>query len=1084
MKKNNILIFRITFLLLTIIGCVTTASAQKKVLNGIVTEILGKSKEPVPGVNVVVMNSQDRYIAGAITNINGQYAISVPQNEKKLRIKISYIGYKTQIFNYTGQTHLDVTLEENAHSLKEVTAVGHKTERDRMGVTRIEQTSAVQKVNMEKIVEISPIGSVEEALQGQLAGVDIMVGGDPGAKSSIRIRGTNSLSSSAEPLIVVDGVPYNTKISDDFNFATANEEDFGDLLNIAPSNIESIEVLKDASATAIYGTKGANGVLLINLKKGVQGKTRFSFSSKFTTKKEPNSIPLLNGSQYVSLMQDELWNAANAKGAMNATNEMNLLFNSDEINFNPAYKYFDEYNVNTDWLDMVRQNAYVTDNNLSITGGGEKAKYRLSLGYYDEQGTTIGTGVKRLSTAMNIIYNFSDRLRVNTDFSFTNTDKDANVVSDVRSTAQYKMPNLSPYWIDDNTKQATSVYFTPQSDFQGSYDSNYNPVAMAKDGNNNTNQREGKMTIQLEYDFPFHLQYTGYVSMNMRTTKNKQFLPQTATGALWTSSNANLSTDATSDAFILQSENKFIYNNTFNEVHKIIGTGLLRTYDGQSFNYTSSTSGNASSNLADPVVGSKVKSSGSGNSEQRSVSMIGQLVYTYDNRYVIRGSLDYEGNSSMGKNNRFGLFPALGFAWNLDQEHFLSDETRQWLTGAKFRVGLGKSGNAPDGSTYYLGAYQSLGTYMSMSAIYPVRMQLDKLKWESTREYDFGMDLEFWNKLKLTFDYYDKKTSDLLLEKTSVPSTTGYDQIRYINSGELSNKGFEFRVDYTILQNKDWTISVNANISRNINKILSLPSTWRYDNYTFGNGNYATKVVEGQPIGSFYGYKYKGVYQNTSDTYAKDANGNVMYDYKGNVITMKNGSTQVYSGDAKYEDINHDGVINENDIVYIGNSNPKLIGGGGFSIRYHQFSLTAFFYGRYGQKVINGARMSLESMYGVGNQSTAVLHRWRTEGDVTDIPRALYGMGYNYLGSDRFVEDASYLRLKTLSLSYNVPTKFLKGWGISSLNAFITGYDLITWTSYSGQDPEVSLPSALKLVQDNSTTPVTKRFAFGINLNF
>jgi hypothetical protein len=213
---------------------------------------------------------------------------------------------------------------------------------------------------------------------------------------------------------------------------------------------------------------------------------------------------------------------------------------------------------------------------------------------------------------------------------------------------------------------------------------------MAKDGKNNTNQREGKMTIQLEYDFPFHLQYTGYVSMNMRTTKNKQFLPQTATGALWTSSNANLSTDATSDAFILQSENKFIYNNTFNEVHKIIGTGLLRTYDGQSFNYTSSTSGNASSNLADPVVGSKVKSSGSGNSEQRSVSMIGQLVYTYDNRYVIRGTLDYEGNSSMGKNNRFGLFPAVGFAWNLDQEHFLSDETRQWLTGAKFRFGLGK----------------------------------------------------------------------------------------------------------------------------------------------------------------------------------------------------------------------------------------------------------------------------------------------------------------------------------------------------------------------------------------------------------
>lgn len=1073
-----------TILLLALISCTLTAMAQKKVLNGTVTEILGKSREPIPGVNIVVMNSQNRYIAGAITNINGQYALSVPQNEKNLKIKVSYIGYKAQTFNYTGQTHLDVTMQENSHTLKEVTAVGRKAEKDRMGITRVEQTSAVQKVNMEKIVEMSPVGSVEEALQGQISGVDIQVGGDPGAKSSIRIRGTNSLSSSSEPLIVVDGVPYDTTISDDFNFATANEEDFGALLNIAPANIESIEVLKDASATAIYGTKGANGVLLINLKKGVQGKTRFSFSSKFTYKKEPNSIPLLNGRQYVSLMQDELWNAANAKGAMNAANEINMLFNSDEINFNPSYKYFDEYNVDTDWLSTVRQDAYITDNNLSVTGGGEKAKYRMSLGYYDEQGTTIGTGLARLSTAMKITYNFSDRLRVNTDFSFTNTDKDANVVNDVRSTAQYKMPNLSPYWIDKTTKEATSVYFAPQNDFQGSYDSNYNPLAMAKDGKNKTTQREGKMTIELEYDFPFHLQYSGYVSMNMRTVKNKQFLPQTATGVLWTSAKANLSTDATSDAFTLQTENKFIYNNTFAKYHKIIGTALLRTYDAQSFNYTSSTSGNASSNLADPVVGSTVASSGSGDSERRSLSMIGQLVYTFDNRYVIRGTLDYEGNSSMGKSNRFGLFPAVGFAWNLDQEHFLSDDTRQWLTGAKFRIGYGKSGNAPGGATYYLGAYQSLGTYMSMSAIYPVRMQLDKLKWETTREYDFGTDWEFFNKLKFTFDYYDKKTSDLMLEKNSVPSTTGYTEIKYMNSGELSNKGFEFRVDYNVLQNKDWTISVNANISRNINKVLSLPSTWKYDNYTFGNGNYAVKVVEGQPVGSFYGYRYQGVYQNAADTYAKDANGNVMYDYKGNVITMKNGATQVYPGDAKYEDINHDGVINENDIVYIGNSNPKLIGGGGFSIRYKQMTLTAFFYGRYGQKVINAARMSLESMYGKGNQSTAVLHRWRTEGDITDIPRALYGMGYNYLGSDRFVEDASYLRLKTLSLSYNVPAKFLKNWGITTLNAFITGYDLITWTNYSGQDPEVSLPSALKLVKDSSTTPVTRRFSFGINLNF
>jgi TonB-dependent SusC/RagA subfamily outer membrane receptor len=423
-----------------------------------------------------------------------------------------------------------------------------------MGISRMEQTSSVQKIDLSEIVETSPVTSVEEALQGQIAGLDINLGGDPGARSSIRIRGTSSLSASNEPLIVIDGVPQDVDISDDFNFSTANEEDFGALLNIAPANIESIEVLKDASATAIYGTKGANGVLLINTKRGAMGKTKFSFSSKLTAKKEPKSIPLLNGPQYVAMMQDAIWNAANAKGIGSAANELNMLFNNAELNYDPTYKYYDEYNVDTDWLEAVKQNAVITDNNFSMTGGGEKAVYKLNLGYYDEQGTTVGTGVQRLSAGMKITYSFSDRLRVRTDFSFSNTNKDANVLDNARSMAQQKMPNLSPYWIDDATKQSTGIYFTPQEDFQGSYSSNYNPVALVNEGYNKTTQRDEKMTITLEYDFPFHLQYQGWVSMNMRTTKNKKFLPQEATGVLWTSQYANQSTDATTDAFSLQTD--------------------------------------------------------------------------------------------------------------------------------------------------------------------------------------------------------------------------------------------------------------------------------------------------------------------------------------------------------------------------------------------------------------------------------------------------------------------------------------------------------------------------------------------------
>ena len=1066
--------------------------AQEKVITGKVTEALDNGMEdPIIGANVVLVNSQNRYVKGAVTDIDGNYYLQVPADSKNLKVRATYIGMKAKTVNYTGQTQIDFKLE-NETTLQEVTVTGTRGGRDGMGISRMEQTSSVQKVDLAAIVETSPVTSVEEALQGQIAGLDINLGGDPGARSSIRIRGTSSLSASNEPLIVIDGVPQDVDITDDFNFSTANEEDFGALLNIAPANIESIEVLKDASATAIYGTKGANGVLLINTKRGSQGKTKFSFSSKFTAKKEPKSIPLLNGSQYVSLMQDAIWNAANAKGISNAANEMDMLFNNAELNYDPNFRYYDEYNVDTDWLEAVKQNAMISDNNFSMTGGGEKAVYKLNLGYYDEQGTTIGTGVQRLSAGMKITYNFSDRLRVRTDFSFSNTNKDANALSSVRNIAMQKMPNLSPYWIDDVTKQPTDVYFSRDEDFQGAFtstgssvsSSNYNPVAMVKEGYNKTTQRDEKMTITLQYDFPFHLQYQGWISLNMRTTKNKQFLPQEATGVLWTSSFANMSVDATTDAFALQSENKLIYNNTFAEKHKIIATGLVKTADNESFSYTSSTYGNASASLSDPVVGSVVRSSGSGNSERRSISLIGQAVYSYDNRYVLRGTINHEGNSTMGKAKRWGTFPAFGAAWNIEQEHFWSDSFKKWFNEGKVRVGYGWSGTSPSGASIYLGAYKSLGQYMDMPAITPDRMQLDNLKWETTREFDLGFDFRFFDKLSFTFDYYDKQTSDMLLKDTKLPVSTGYSQVKYINSGKMSNKGVELRFEYQVFRNKIWTVSVNANVSRNINKVKELPSTWVMDNYSFGNGNYALRIVENAPVGSFYGYRYLGVYQNTEQTFARDAKGNVMYDWQGNVITMKNGTVQAYPGDAMYEDINHDGVINENDIVYLGNSNPKFFGGGGFQVRWKDLTLTTFFYGRYGQKVINGARISLENMYGKNNQSTAVLHRWRAEGDNTDVPRALYGMGYNYLGSDRFVEDASFLRLKTLSLSYNVPKKWLKHLGITKLNVFATGYDLFTWTKYKGQDPEVSMPSATSLVRDNATTPVSRRFALGINLDF
>lgn len=1092
---------KIVYVLIAILLCCTkdVIAQTQKVLSGTVSEMFGSKAEPLVGVNVNIVNDQNRSLGGAITNLNGQYNVKIPAGEKNLTIVYSYIGMKTHRVKYTNQSILNIRMESEAKAVDEVQITARRLSRNDMGITEDKLVSATQKVDMEKLVATAPIASVEEALQGQLNGVDITLGGDPGTRSSIRIRGTSTLNASAEPLIVIDGVPYPTEISDDFDFSTANDEDLGALLNISPNDIQSVEVLKDASATAIWGTSGANGVLVITTKKGTVGKTRFSFSTKWTAKVEPTNVPMLNGNEYTALMQEAIWNSAKYIGLQNANNKyLDMLFDTPSINTNPDWKYYDEYNQNTDWLDYVRQTSLSSDNNFSMSGGGEKATYRFALGYLSDDGTTIGTSLKRLNTSATIDYQFSKKLRFGADFSYSQTDKDANWADNVRSVALGKMPNKSPYIVDDNTGRLSNDYFTyydpnfekaftvNQSNYRNA--ANYNPVAMVNEATNNTMQREGKITFRANYQILPGFTYKGWASINMRTTKTRRFLPQVVTGVVQTSEFANQSGDAYSDLLALQTENQFMYIKNWNNKHNLIANGLVRTYQNSNSSYTSITYGNASSDLSDPTVGTAVLSNGinSGESETRSVAFIGLVNYTLLDRYVFHASMNAEGNSAMGRDQRMGYFPGAGVAWNLHNEAFMEGARDKWLDEAKFRFSVGQSGRAPSGASVYLGAYVKGDDYMSMSSTKPSRMQLDNLKWETSTEYNYGADVSlFRGRLRFTFEYYQKYISDLLQKNYGLPSTTGFSTMNYFNSGKMQNKGWEFRTDVVIFENKDWRLSGYVNVSRNENKITELPSNMAQENYTTGNGKYAALVEEGRPIGSFYGYRYKGVYQNKDATYARDAEGNVMNDVNGKPIVMKNLGATCQPGDAIYEDINHDGVINQYDIVYLGNYNPMLTGGAGFSLKYKQVTLSAFFHGRFGQSIVNTSRMNSESMYGAANQSTAVLRRWRNEGDDTDIPRALYGEGYNYLGSDRFVEDASFVRLKSLSLNYSFPKKICNRLGVNSLSCYITGYNLLTWTNYTGQDPEVTTPGdPLRLAEDTSTTPVSQRFTFGINLNF
>lgn len=603
-------------------------------------------------------------------------------------------------------------------------------------------------------------------------------------------------------------------------------------------------------------------------------------------------------------------------------------------------------------------------------------------------------------------------------------------------------------------------------------------------------QREAKITFNADYTILPGFTYKGWASINMRTTKTHRFLPQVVTGVAQNSEYANQSVDTYSDKLVLQTENKLMYIKNWNDKHNLIANALVRTSQQVSTSYLSATYGNASSGLSDPTVGTSVLEGDSGmnssEAETRSVSFIGLANYTLLNRYVFHASLNAEGNSAMGRNKRMGYFPAAGIAWNLQNEPFLELARDRWLDEAKIRVSVGQSGRAPSGTSVYLGAYVKGDNYMNMSGTKPERMQLDDLHWETSTEYNYGADVMlFGGRLKFTFDYYQKYIKDLLQKDYKLPSSTGFGSMRYYNSGKMENKGWEFRADAIFWKNKDWQISGYVNFSRNENRITELPGNMAQETYEANNGKYAARVEVGQPVGAFYGYRYLGVYKDKNATYARDASGNIMNDVHGKPIVMKNLTKVCQPGDAIYEDINHDGVINQYDIVYLGNYNPVLTGGAGLTVKYKQVSLSAFFHGRFGQSIVNKARMNNESMYSDDNQSTAVLRRWRNEGDVTDIPRALYKEGYNYLGSDRFVEDASFVRLKTLTLNYSFPKKICNRLGINTLSCFATGYNLFTWTNYTGQDPEVEIPTKpTDLAEDKATTPVSMRFAFGINLNF
>jgi TonB-linked SusC/RagA family outer membrane protein len=1081
-RKCTVLLVLLTFAL--------TVSAQV-VIRG---KVLDKKGVALQGVSVSIIDADNRIVSGTTTDIEGNFVLK--NVNAKNRISLSIIGYKTVTQPIGDKTEFSFALEDVQKDLGEVVIMSRPTSSNGMiNITDKDLTTAVSKISARDLEEMNS-SSIDQALQGRLSGVDITASsGDPGAAMNIRIRGVSSINSTGIPLIVLDGMPLETEIPSDFNFGTADEQGYAQLLNISPSDIKDITVLKDAAATAIWGARASNGVLIITTKRGVIGKPSINYTFKGSTSLVPSAIPLLNGDQYSTLIPEAFMNRTGTP--LNTTQIR-------EFNYDPndPYWYYN-YSNNTNWVDEISRTGYLQDHTVSLTGGGEKAKYFASVGFFDQKGITIGTSLQRLNTRINLDYNVSEKIKFFTSVSFTHTNQSRNYLgtnsasgeASIRGMAYIKMPNMSVFEYDELGNLSTT-YFSPANNAQGQYSRIYNPVSMAAKAKYDILGERVVPRFQVDYDIIRKvLKATFDIQFDINNTKNQSFLPQIATGRPNTETVVNRAYDGDIDAFNVTTQSTVQYTpHLKNAKHNIFGFVKFLTNDYKAVYQEVMTSNTASSLLVDPSIPSRTQNSElkavSGTSQSRSIGGIISAQYGYDDRYLINAAVRADGNSRFGPNYRYGMFPSVSFRWRISNEKFM--EKFKKLDDLSFRASYGISGETPSRDYLFFNTYTTYDySYLGQAGVVPSRMELKNLRWQKLEGINIGGNISmFKGRFRMDVEVYRNRTRDLFFDGLQIASYTGYNSV-FMNVGTMDNRGWEVAVWTQPLKTKKATIGFDFNISSNENIIREISEYYPNSkgNVT-NNGEYLRMLQVNNPFGSFYGYRYKGVYTDRDATIARGPNGKPIIGPNGQVIYMRFSYPTIdyvfQPGDAMYEDINHDGNINYMDVVYLGNSNPKLSGGFGPSLTLKNFKLSTFFSFRWGYDVVNGTKMSTTNMYYYDNQSTAVLRRWRKEGDVTDIPRALINGGYNWLGSDRYVEDASYIRFRTVTARYTFDKKVVSKLKMKTLSAYLTAENLITFTKYLGQDPEVSFRGSdpFRVSYDNSMTPPAKTITLGLVAGF
>ena len=1070
--------------ILALISSVGAFSQGKTVIRGRIIDISDKST--IIGANIIEYDKDNRVINGTVSNVNGDFVLEMkdPANV----VKVSVIGYNTQEIRVDPSRQMIIELSQATVALEEVSVTATtKSSSSLLNIDDRDNTSSTVRVDLVDMKDAGVI-SATDALQGRVTGLDIIsASGDPGSGSQLVIRGLSSMGNN-KPLIVIDGIPQ-MRVASDFDLSSADQEDISNLINIALQDIKSIEILKDAASTAIYGSRGADGVLLIETHKGRLGKVQFDYQYKNSMNFQPPAIPMLNGDEYIMLQLEE-WH--NSQGVFDIP---------PEIAYDRDYVDFYNYSANTDWLGAITQNSVTHDHYFKVAGGGQKTRYFTSFSYVDEGGTTINTSAKRFSTRVNLDYFLSTKLLFSIQFNYTNNRTDGNLELDdgtgrnrtrnVREMAYIKAPNMSIWEYDENGK-LTGEYFTPITSYQGSGSIYFNPVAISNLGKNDRNDNSLQNTFTLKYTILDWITFRETVSVQLSGSKSKTYLPYNAIGADWLAWNINKAEESNNNNSTISTESQLAFDSPFRNEKHVLSGSLTWMTEQSGYEWMNLQSNKTpSTDIQDPSINSQINWIGTGSGESRLLGASLNLNYKYLDRYLFTGILRADAHSSFGANNRWGLFKGLSAGWRFSEEPFL--QHFEWLGESKLRASWGVSGRQPGDPYARFATYQSTytGSYITYPAIVPTQVQLNNLQWESISSYDVGLELNlFDDRLFVETDMYQKITSDLLFSKYAIPVSSGFDQLRFLNGGELENRGWELMLDWKVIRKENFRWSVNFNTSQNINSFNELPDNFNTERSTsISNGEYPLRVVEGEPIGSFFGFRYLGVYPEDADAMARDADGNKLMDNAGNPIPMTYAGTYTFrGGDAIYEDINHDGKIDLNDVVYIGDSNPNYIGGFGTSVRYKNLDISCNFHYRLGFDIINKVAIETEGMNDRNNQSKAVLRRWRVQGqDEEDmLPRAYMYHPANNLGSDRYVEKGDFLRLINVMVTYRLKREICEKLHLRTVNLTASGRKLLTFTNYTGQDPEVGQDASdpFWIGVDRANTPPPKILTFSVSIGF